>query len=218
VRAFDLVRPAATAEGRGQLWTMIAHRRDLHQTTPWTTADRYPELMRLAANLSPNAGRILSFGCSTGEELVTLRRYFPLAEIVGAEINPRSRRIAANRTVGDERVTVLAPSKLGGTFDIVFALAVLQREPHRIAEMDVAELSSHYPFDRFDKAVGELVSRLEPGGFLCVINAHYPVEAAAAFGKLEPVADSPLMEPPLFGRDGRRLTDPVARTIFRKRP
>jgi hypothetical protein len=49
-----------------------------------------------------------------------------------------------------------------------------------------------------------------------VINAHYPVEAATAVGKLGPIADSPLMEPPLFGSDGRRLADPIARTIFRK--
>jgi hypothetical protein len=31
------------------------------------------------------------------------------------------------------------------------------------------------------------------------------------------VAGSPLMEGPLFGRDGKRLSTPVARTFFRKR-
>src|SRR4051812_13585169 len=85
VRVMDAVRPALTAEGRGQLWTKITHARELHQTTPYTEEDRYPELMGLAAKLRPGAKRILSFGCATGEELLTLRRYFPSAELVGAE-------------------------------------------------------------------------------------------------------------------------------------
>jgi SAM-dependent methyltransferase len=218
VRVLDAVRPALTAEGRGQLWTRIAHGPDVHQITPFTAEDRYPELFDLAAKLRPKARRILSFGCSTGEELIALRRRFPQAEIIGAEINGRSRRIAVRRVARDGNAAVVAPGEIKGSFGIVFALAVLQREPHKIAEMDVENLSSHYPFGRFDKTVSELVDCLEPGGLLCVIHAHYPIEAAAAFGKLEPVANSPLMEPPLFGRDGRRLADPVARTIFRKRP
>jgi SAM-dependent methyltransferase len=217
VRVLDAARPILTAEGRGQQWTRIAHGRDVHQTTPFTADDRYPELFDLAAKLSPKAGRILSFGCSTGEELVALRRRFPEADIVGAEINWRSRRIAARRVAPDGNAAVVAPNRVEGAFDLVFALAVLQREPHKIEEMGVENLSSHYPFDRFDKAVSGLVDRLEPGGLLCVSNAHYPVEAASAFGELEPVANSPVMAPPLFGRDGRKLADPVARTIFRKR-
>jgi SAM-dependent methyltransferase len=216
VRVIDALRPALTAEGRWQLWTKAAHGRELHQTTSYTAENRYPELMGLAAKLQPNAKRILSFGCSTGEEIVTLRRYFPSAEIVGAEINPRSRRIAKRRVAPDRRVTVLPSGEVDGSFDLIFALAVLQREPHKIAEMEAEDLSFYYPFERFDRAVAELVDRLEPGGLLCVINAHYPVDAASAFAKLETVAGSPLMDPPMFGRDGSRLADPVSRTIFRK--
>ena len=112
---------------------------------------------------------------------------------------------------------MVPPSAIAGSFDLVFALAVLQREPHKIAEMDVDDLSTHYPFERFDSAVRDLVDRLERGGLLCVIHAHYPVEAATAFAQLEAVAGSPLMEGPLFGPDGRRLSALAARTIFRKR-
>ena len=216
VRILDAVRPVATAEGRGQLWTRVAHGNELHQTTSYTAENRYPELFDLAARLRPDAARILSFGCSTGEELVALRRRFSGAEIVGAEINSRSRRIAMKHGAADSNMSVVRPGAITGAFDLVFALAVLQREPHKIAEMDVDDLSAHYPFERFDAAVGELVDRLDLGGLLCVIHAHYPVEASTAFAELEVVAESPLMESPLFGRDGRRLARPVARTIFRK--
>ena len=34
--------------------------------------------------------KILSYGCSTGEEVLTLRNYFPNAHIIGAEINKHS--------------------------------------------------------------------------------------------------------------------------------
>jgi SAM-dependent methyltransferase len=218
VRALDILRLAASAEGRGQLWTRAVHQGDVHQTTPFTAEDRYPELFDLAARPSPDARRILSFGCSTGAELVALRRRFPAAEIVGAEINPRSRRMAARRAALDRRIAVVDPDAIRGSFDLVFALAVLQREPHKIAEMEVEDLSSHYPFERFDKIVGELVDRLRHDGLLCVVNAHYPVEESSAGSQLDPVKASPVMDEPLFGRDGRRLVAPVARTLFRKRP
>ena len=115
---------------------------ELHQTTSYTADNRYPELFDLAARLRPDAARILSFGCSTGEELVALRRRFSGAEIVGAEINSRSRRIATRHGAADLNMSVVRPGSDHGRFDLVFALAVLQREPHKIAEMEVDDLSA----------------------------------------------------------------------------
>jgi SAM-dependent methyltransferase len=214
---FDLVRPALSAEGRSLIWLRLVGGSEVHQTTAYTEPDRYPELMALAAKVHPGPSRILSFGCSTGEELVALRGYFPKAQIVGAEINARSRRIAARLVATDGDASVVAPDEIAGSFGVIFALAVLQREPHKVAEMGLGDLSGHYPFDRFEEAVSDLVGRLEPGGLLCVTNAHYPVEAASAASLLDAVQDSPRMEPPLFGADGRRLSHPAAHTIFRKR-
>jgi SAM-dependent methyltransferase len=206
-----------TSERRSSLWTRIVHRNEVHQTTPYTCADRYPELFDLAASLAPNGARILSFGCSTGEELAALRRRFPDAEIVGAEINPRSRRIAAKRLASDPRIAVVHPASVEGTFDVVFALAVLQREPHKIAEMGVEDLSPYYPHRRFDSAVRDLSRRLRPNGLLCVANAHYRVEDSSVAGQFEACAASPPMAEPIFGPDGRLLHHTPARTLFRKR-
>lgn len=217
VRLFDLLRLVPSSEGRWRLWTMIAHRGAVHQTTPQTAEDRYPELFDLAASLRPDARRILSFGCSTGEELLALRRRFPVAVIVGVEINPRARSIASRRMANDGFATVVAPKALSGSFDLIFALAVFQREPHMIAEMEITDLSQIYPFKRFDRTVCELTGRLGSGGLLCVANAHYRVEDSSVATDLEPVGDSPLMTGLLFGADGFRLSGATARTIFRKR-
>ena len=93
------------------MWSRSVHARQIHQTAPYTWLDRYPELFDLAARLAPDARRILSFGCSTGEELVSLRRRFPEAEIVGAEINPRiARRSARSLTAADPRMDVIPPN------------------------------------------------------------------------------------------------------------
>lgn len=217
VRLLDLSRLFLTAERRASLWTRIAHRHEVHQTTPYTREERYPALFDLAASLAPDAKRILSFGCSTGEELAALRRRFPDAEIIGAEINPRSRRIAARRGAADPRMLVLHPRSLEGSFDIVFALAVLQREPHKIAEMRVENLSPYYPHRRFDSALRDLSDRLKRDGLLCVANAHYRVEDSSVAGEFEPNAASPFMAEPIFGPDGRLLHNSPARTLFRKR-
>lgn len=217
VRALDALRALGSAEGRAALWTRAAHRAALHQTSGHTEAERYPALFDLARRLKPDAARILSFGCSTGEEVEGIRRRFPDAEIVGAEINPRSRRIARRRLMNDSRASVVAPDGIAGPFDLLFAMAVLQVQPHRIAEAAVEDLSPIYPFERFDREVERLAGLLSPGGLLCVYNAQYRVEDAAAGAGLEPIEGSPALEHPIFGRDGRRLAPgTIARSLFAK--
>jgi len=216
VLLLDFLRLLASAEGRARLWMKLAHRDAVHQTSPDTFEDRYPELFDLAAQLRPDAARILSFGCSTGAELVSLRARFPDAKIVGAEINPRSRSIARRKVASDRQIRVVRPREVEGSFDLIFALAVLQREPHKIDAMGVHDLSPYYPFKQFDAAVSELAGRLEHGGLLCVDYSHYRVEDSDAAAVLQPVSKSPANRGALFGPDGRRLESPNGKTIFRK--
>jgi hypothetical protein len=53
----------------------------MFQAASVTRANRYPEIFAFVrSQLGEDFnGRILSFGCSTGEELMTLRAYFPHA-------------------------------------------------------------------------------------------------------------------------------------------
>lgn len=216
VRLLDTARLLLTAAGRSVLWTRFFYRSEVHQTTAFTCENRYPELFDLAAELAPAAERVLSFGCSTGEELVSLRRRFPRATLVGAEINSRSRRCAARRMQSDAQTIVVDPDHIDGSFDLVFALAVLQREPHKIIEMQVQDLSPYYPYERFDAAVRQLGGVLRSGGLLCVMHAHYRIEDSSVAEQFEPITISPLMTEPLFRPDGLLLEGAIAYTIFRK--
>jgi len=148
--------------------------------------------------------------------MLSLRQRFPKAEIVGVEINSRSRRLARRRIAADQKIAVIRPSDVKGPFDLVFALAVLQREPHRVLELGVTDISRYYPFDKFDAVVRQLVQLLSPSGLLCVMHAQYRVEDSSVALELEPIASSPPLEEPLFDRAGRRGRG-GGRSLFRKR-
>lgn len=212
-----IARSLASATGRSVVWTRLRHGGALHQTATTTAFNRYPEIFAaLAARLAPRA-QILSFGCSTGEELASLRRLMPLARLTGVEINPRARRIAAKRMAADPLAEVVAavPDE---RFDAILALAVLQREPHRIAAMGIDDLGTTYPFARFEDALAALVKRLVPGGLLAVYHAQYRVEDSRVAAALDPVAGTPLLMPPLFDHHSRRYVDaPPAASLFVKR-
>src|SRR5207244_1925408 len=73
--------------------------KNLFQVCNDTQEERYPNLFRLAREklgTGPDL-RLLSFGCSTGEEVFTLRKYFPNARIKVLDINPHNISICKDR-------------------------------------------------------------------------------------------------------------------------
>ncbi|MGB9153846.1 MAG: hypothetical protein WCD70_12270 [Alphaproteobacteria bacterium] len=64
---------------------------DVHQTDNTTQHNRYPEIFARTAEVFKERGmvpnRLLSFGCSSGEEVMTLAEtYFPSSQIVGVDV------------------------------------------------------------------------------------------------------------------------------------
>jgi hypothetical protein len=218
VRLLDLVRELATAPGRARLYVKAVHGRQLHQITEYSEADRYPELFDLTAQLRPQTARILSFGCSTGEEIEAIRLRHPSAMIVGCEINPRSRKLARKRLAGDSRVRIVPNCAGEDKFDIVFAMAVLQYQPHRIQAEGITDIGGIYPFSRFEEQVTTLTAMLNPGGLLCVMHTQYRAEDTGAAGELQPIAGSPGIVGLLFRPDGRIYEPaPKSLSLFEKR-
>lgn len=150
----------------------------LQQTTPLTYMNRYPIIFSACADYFKEKEdiKILSYGCSTGEEVLTLRKYFPKATIVGAEINKHSLETCRKLPV-DDKITFIysTPSEIQkhGNFDIVFCMAVLQRTPHQITEQGITSLKKIYPFEKFEHQIIELDEYVKPGGLLVVHFTQY---------------------------------------------
>ena len=127
-----LRRFLVSARIRSQVITRTIYKDQQFQAETASREDRYPELFaecqkRLAPLLNP---RILCFGCSTGEEVFTLARYLPQAEITGVDINPWCLK-QCTRTNRNDRLRFLhrnsAEFARADGFDAIFCMAVFQR-------------------------------------------------------------------------------------------
>lgn len=196
---------------RGNFTRLIAsiHPR-CHQGPNRTALNRYPEIFTTASAAVPNAQRILSFGCSTGEECVTLARYFPNAQIVGTDINPmnllkawkhRSERI--HFVYANDR----ALNGFGG-FDAVFCMAVLRTWKRK-------RIVDFYPFDRFAERALFLESLVRPGGLLVIHGATYRFGDTAHQCKYDAIPVTARQETRVYLPDGVTEAEPEG-CIFRK--
>ena len=85
-------RVCVDTDFRSILFLQLLNSKNVHQTTSLTYMDRYPTIFSACRDYFDGKKdlKILSYGCSTGEEVLTLRRYFPDAHIIGADINKHS--------------------------------------------------------------------------------------------------------------------------------
>jgi hypothetical protein len=179
--------------------------------------DRYPEIFSACRDYfvgKPNP-RILSYGCATGEEVLTLRGYFASSLIVGAEINRHSLSVARRNNVDKCAVFVESdPTTIRdmGPYDAIFCMAVLQKEPLLVIEKEPTNLKDFYPFQKFEAKVVELDSWLNKDGLLVIHNSQYAftdVPVAWNYFPL-PAAKDIFRWGPLFDRNSERL-DPRSR-------
>lgn len=181
-----------------------------HQGPNKTALNRYPEIFAAAAAAAPNAQRILSFGCSTGEECVTLANYFPGAQIVGTDINPLN-LLKARKHQSDRIRFVYSHDRILtglGEFDAVFCMAVLRT-------WKSTEISDSYPFDRFAERALFLESLIRPGGLLVIHAATYRFSDTVHRSKYQAIPVAALRETKAYLPDG--VTEAIPEScIFRK--
>lgn len=85
----------------------------LLQTSAHTKPNRYPFIFAfIAQRLSGVATpRVLSYGCSMGDEVFSLLSYLPRAEVVGIDINPRNIAVARRRARGAPEPPSASPAR-----------------------------------------------------------------------------------------------------------
>ena len=195
----------------------------IHQTTAYTAIDRYPAAFSQTQSLLADGidVRILSFGCSTGEEVVSLRKYFPQAHIIGAELN-KSRLKKCRKMETDERISFVRSTdeniRKSGPYNAIFAMAVLQRKPHEILHNGTVDLSQIYAFSAFNSQLNTLDANLLPGGFMIIQHTQYRFRDCDIFHRYEScyqIKSDKLL--PSFDRNGLLISGaPYNEIIFRK--
>jgi SAM-dependent methyltransferase len=200
----------------------------LFQPESTTRENRYPaEFKFVRDHLGDGPDRrILSFGCSTGEEVFSLRHYFPTAQIKGVDINRRNIRKCRERLArigGDPglsfEIAGSAVTEPTAHYDAVFAMAVFRHGKLGEAPPSCAHLIR---FGDFERSVGELARSLKPRGLLILCHANFrfgDTAAASAFTRICVAPSNPKSaRTPLYGPDDKLL--PYAREddgVFDKR-
>ena len=189
-----------------------------------TAPNRYPDVFRTlrarveqlrGSDLGQGELRILSFGCSIGFEMMTLRAYFPEASIFGCDTSREALRQAQRNLREDPGIVFFStPQAIDafGPFDIILAMSVLCRFP---ASSQVENLAPIFPFRSFEMLTTNLARNLRPGGLFCLVNANYLFCALDVAPEFRPVRCSLIHSNGFvdkFAADGRRLT-----TTFRKK-
>jgi 2-polyprenyl-3-methyl-5-hydroxy-6-metoxy-1,4-benzoquinol methylase len=213
----------AARKGRHVIWEAYnAVYRRLRRPVPgefqpyyFTRPDRYPWLFGFAARqlgTRPSL-RILSFGCSRGEEALSLRQYFPGAAIKGIDINPRNvarcvaRAQAENAVNLEFEVAATTHGEATESYDAIFCLAVLCNGD--LTTSNAQHCAPLLHFERFEQIIGDFARCLKPGGLLLLHTTNFrfcDTTVAADFTVVYEAAPEHLALDVLFDRNNRLMS------------
>lgn len=144
-----------------------------------TENDRYPEIFTTASRLASTHSsdfNVLSFGCSTGEEVLTLAEKYFVAptRIVGVDIDPYVIKEAQKKNTIPDRVQFFQSNDKvlsdHSPYKVVFAMSVLCAWPD---SKDLDDISAHLTFSDFERHLLNLDQHLTAGGYLVIYNASF---------------------------------------------
>jgi SAM-dependent methyltransferase len=223
--ALFIYKLARNLESRNAALLLLRPPKGLYQPYGTTSAERYPGVFQYVSESlggSPDV-RILSFGCATGEEVFSLRRYLPDANIVGLDINPFNIAVCCFRRLraGDKRMTFAVAGSTEGeasaSYDAIFAMAVFRHGDLNISPPP-PECSHRIRFAEFEQSAAYLARVLKPSGLLIIEHAMFRFCDTRAAKDFETVYSvEPDKREPLYSRDNRLLPDAeYPDVVFRK--
>jgi len=192
-----------------------------------TRADRYPKIFRFVQSALGTSSkiRILSYGCSTGEEVFSLRNYFPHAAIRGIDINAANIAVCRRRLKEKPDAAISfefassTEAEPAAAYDAIFAMAVLRHG--NLGLLGVTRCDHLIRFDEFARAVEDFSRCLKPGGLLVIRHSNFRLcdaPAGTAFETVLRVKNAETTKKtPIFGPDNLLMVGvEYPDTVFRK--
>ncbi|MBS1519597.1 MAG: methyltransferase domain-containing protein [Bacteroidetes bacterium] len=207
--SFRLILTSARA--RSEFFTRRKYKENHFQKSTYTVKNRSPLVFEecekyLQAILYP---KLLSFGCSTGEEAFTLAEYMPDAIIRGVDINKwcikkcirknRSEKLHFYHRLSEEFNT-------DSGFDAIFCIAVFQRDENRVFD----QITSGFTFQQFEKEITLLDTKLKPGGLFIIHHSNFnfaDTKIADHYTPLPFKGNKKLLQRPLFDQNNSKISD-----------
>jgi SAM-dependent methyltransferase len=212
---------------RNLMWLRLLPPTGLFQPFNDTRADRYPKIFGFVQSTlgATEKIRILSYGCSTGEEVFSLRGYFRHAVIKGIDIN------AANVAVCRRRLKEKPDAAMSfetarsmeaepaAVYDAIFAMAVLRHG--NLGQPGVMRCDHLIRFDEFARVVEDFKRCLKPGGLLVIRHSNFRLSDAPAGADFETILRVEHAKTantvPIFGPDNLLMAGvEYPDTVFRK--
>ncbi|WP_162150358.1 class I SAM-dependent methyltransferase [Asticcacaulis sp. AC460] len=160
-----------------------------HQTHTKTFHGRHADIFRSARRLFGRRKKlkVLSFGCSTGEECLDLAEVFRYSDITGVDVDQEALKKAAH--IHHPRISIMDSTegnlRAHGPFDAIFAMNVFCVFPKSKQFEDISHL---YPITHFDDGLRLLHRHLAHGGILGLFNAAYFFDDFSLFDAYQPEA------------------------------
>jgi hypothetical protein len=156
-----------------------------HQKSTTTKYNRYPTIFSAMSKIFKNKMnvKILSFGCSYGDEVDTLSEmYFPDAEIHGVDIDPEIIKHNNNKKNNNKKIKYYTiPPNV--KYHIIFAMSVLCKWPE-------TNDPTAYPVTDFDAVLNDLDKYLEVNSYLVIYNSKYIFTESPIAKYYEPITIS----------------------------
>jgi FkbM family methyltransferase len=165
----------------------------IHQKNTATKYNRYPEIFDLCKSIKGDEKlNILSFGCSTGDEIQTLKDiYFKNSFVDGVDINPECISLCIDKFGKDSIYEYNEFINSKKTYDVIFAMSVLCKWEDSISHKDCTKLvddcSEIYPFEKFNFVTKLLSEKLNEGGILVIYNSNFCFQDASCYDDFIPI-------------------------------
>lgn len=169
------------------------------QTNTATLKNRYGYLFPFVQSLTKvfevKSSTILSYGCSTGEELLTLRSLFPDSKIIGVDINVEALKLAQENCKHDANIEIMDSEIFWHNevkFDLVFCMSVFCVLAHEfipkaewkkkianpetkqeITEVFAKNLPNRFSFEDFEKLIQQFDGKMNKGALFTLFNVNY---------------------------------------------